>query len=89
MGINFNALWCVISEMGSGVPWWFSTIINPHDWKQVACNEWHIQSKVKMLPDIAASKKDEQLIYLIFCPHSLKDELMKTYDKRGIFLVFL
>lgn len=48
MDINFNALCCVISEMSSGVPWWFSTIINPHDWKQVACNEWHIQGEVRL-----------------------------------------
>lgn len=73
MGINFNTLWCVISEMSSGAPWWFSTIINPHDWKQVACNEWHIQGKVRLLPAFTAGKKEEQLINLFFSPHILRD----------------
>lgn len=56
--------------MSSDVPWWFSTIINPHDWKQVACNEWHIQGKVRLLPAVTAGKKEKQLIYLIFFFHT-------------------
>lgn len=71
MAISFNALWCVISEMSSGVPWWFSTIIKPHGWKQVACNEWHIQGKVRLLPAVTDGKKEKNLIYLIFFPTHL------------------
>lgn len=57
MDMNVNALWCVISEMSSSIPWWFSTIINPHDWKQVACNEWQIQGKVRLLLAVTAGKR--------------------------------
>lgn len=59
MDMNVNALWCVISEMSSSIPWWFSTIINPHDWKQVACNEWQIQGKVRLLLAVTAGKKEK------------------------------